>query len=116
MNATEFRDKTLFVAPSKPPAQGEPAGGGRGGSMGARGMGRQADRGGRGAGPRGVLDLPPASGAAARAPPPRVAAFMPRAAALQKKGAGAGGATPSGEGPLKSNEEFRKMMLGKGGQ
>jgi hypothetical protein len=126
LHATEFRGKTLFVAPSRPPGGG---GGGRGGGgeerrgQGGRGGGRGRDgaggggRGrGRGGAPRGVLDLGAEGESASKAPHPRAAAFVPRSAALLRAGGGVVKPAPAGAAPaVASNAEFRSLLLPGGG-
>jgi hypothetical protein len=133
LNGTSIGEKTLFVAPSNPPADGPGGGsggrgGGRGGRGGGRGRGGIGYSGGGGAGtfggggqvakatPRGHLDISGGGvdGVNASADLKPVVGFVPRAASIQKpyaKSAG-GGAAGGGEEP-KSNSDFRKMLLEK---
>ncbi|KAG7670140.1 putative Squamous cell carcinoma antigen recognized by T-cells 3 [Nannochloris sp. 'desiccata'] len=139
LNGTSVDDKILFVAPSNPPADG-PGGrggvvsgrgdrggraGGRGGGRGGRGRGGIAYSGGGGGGQvakatqRGHLDISGSgesgntnNGAPANFKP--VVGFVPRAAAIPKKSfAKSGGGGGGDEEPIKSNADFRKMLLEK---
>jgi hypothetical protein len=141
VNGIVVGEKTLFVAPSNPPADGPGGGGGRGGRGGGRGGGdRGGGRGGRGRGgigysgggrgggggqvakatQRGHLDIAGAGGdgggttAGTGGDFKPVVGFVPRAAAVQKPFAQSGGSGAGGGGEQpKSNSDFRKMLLEK---
>lgn len=139
LNGTAMGDKTLFVAPSNPPADGPGGGRGgrgeRGGRVGARGRGGRGRGGigysggsGGGGGTHGQvakatqrshLDIISGGGkdginndAPTSANFKPVVGFVPRAAAIPKKTFTKSGGGGGGEEP-KSNSDFRKMLLEK---